>query len=82
MAVASDPRRHLHQLVDELEDRQLPHAAQALEAIQQASLEAILRSIPGLRMPDHWPPRYADFEPLPVADGEELPSARLIRERR
>ena len=82
MAVASDPRSHLHQLVDALDDRQLPQAAQALEAIQQASLEAILRSIPGLRMPDHWPPRFADFEPLPVPDGEELPSARLIRERR
>jgi hypothetical protein len=80
MAVASDPRRHLHQLVDELDDRQLPQAAQALEAIQQASLEAILRSIPGLRMPDHWPPRYADFEPISIP-GEPV-SEQLIRERR
>ena len=72
MAVASDPRRHRH--------RQLPRAAQALEAIQQASLEAILRSIPGLRMPDHWPRRYADLEPLSVS-GEPV-SEQLIRERR
>jgi hypothetical protein len=81
MATASDSRHHLHQLVDELSDQHLPQATQALEALRQASLEGILRSVPGLRMPDHWPPQFVDFEPLPIAD-DELPSEQLIRERR
>ena len=80
MATAPDSRQHLHELVDQLNEQQVPQAADALEAIQQASLEAILRSVPGLRMPDHWPPQFVEFEPLPVT-GEELPSERLIRER-
>jgi hypothetical protein len=81
MATASDPRQHVHELVDQLNEQQLPQAAHALEAIQDASLEAILRAIPSLQMPDHWPPQFVEFEPLPVT-GEDLPSERLIRERR
>lgn len=81
MATAYDPRHHLHELVDQLDEQHIAQAAHALESIQRASLEAILRGIPGLRMPDHWPPQFVDFEPLPVT-GEELPSEQLIRERR
>jgi hypothetical protein len=40
---------------------------------------AILREIPGLQVPDHWPPRYPDIEPLTVAG--EPASEQLIRER-
>jgi len=81
MAATSDSRQHLQELVDQLNEQHIPQAAHALEAIQDASLEAILRGIPGLRMPDHWPPQFVEFEPLPVY-GEELPSEQLIRERR
>ena len=48
MATAPDSRQHLHELVDQLNEQQVPQAADALEAIHQASLEAILRSVPGL----------------------------------
>ncbi len=71
--MAANSREHLHELVDQLNEEQIPQAAHALEAI--------LRGIPGLRMPDHWPPQFMEFEPLPV-NGEELPSEQLIRERR
>lgn len=46
-----------------------------------ASILERLRGIPGLRVPDHWPPRHPQAEPLPY-DGDELPSEQLIRERR
>lgn len=80
MAVISDSRQHLHQLVDQLDDRQISQAAQALETIRQNALLAVLREIPGLHVPDHWPPRYRDVEPLTVPG--ELASEQLIRERR
>jgi hypothetical protein len=47
---------------------------------EQERLLEVLRAIPGLRVPDHWPPRYEPFEPMPY-DGE-APSEQLIRERR
>ena len=80
MATASDPRQHLHSLVDQLTDQQLPQAAQALEAIQRASLEAALRTIPGLRIPDKWPPHYPTVEPVSLP-GESV-AEQLIRDRR
>jgi hypothetical protein len=39
-----------------------------------------LKMIPGVKLPDHWPPRFEKFEPLRV-EGEPL-SEQLIRERR
>jgi hypothetical protein len=80
MVDSSDQRRHLHELVDQLEGTQLPEATYALETIRQHSIAAVLRDIPGLRMPDHWPPLYPDVEPLPVPG--EPASEQLIRERR
>ena len=41
---------------------------------------AKLTSIPGVKLPDHWPPRFSKFEPLEV-EGEPI-SEQLIRERR
>jgi len=44
------------------------------------SLRERLESLPGVKLPAHWPPRFKPFEPL---QGEgELPTQRLIRERR
>lgn len=39
-----------------------------------------LKNIPGARLPHHWPSRFKVVEPLKVEG--ELPSERLIRERR
>jgi hypothetical protein len=43
-------------------------------------LAEILREIPGLGMPDHWPPRYPELEPIAVSG--EPASEQLMRERR
>lgn len=81
MAAVTVSRQDLHHLIDQLEEQEFGKAASALESIRHASLEATLRGIPGLQMPDHWPPQFVEFEPLPVSGGE-LPSEQLIRERR
>jgi hypothetical protein len=39
-----------------------------------------LKSVPGIKLPDHWPPHFEKFEPLRV-EGEPV-SEQLIRERR
>jgi hypothetical protein len=39
-----------------------------------------LKAIPGVKLPDRWPPRFEKFEPLRV-EGEPV-SEQLIRERR
>jgi hypothetical protein len=39
-----------------------------------------LKSLPGVKLPTHWPPRFRSIEPLKVEG--ELPSQRLVRERR
>jgi hypothetical protein len=39
-----------------------------------------LKAIPGLKVPDHWPPHFEKFEPIKV-EGEPV-SEQLIRERR
>jgi hypothetical protein len=80
MAARSDPRQHLHELIDQLDEQQIPQAAQALERIRYGSLTAVLREIPDLHVPDHWPPRYPRVEPLTVPG--EPASEQLIRERR
>ena len=80
MAVSSDPRHHLHELVDQLNDQQIPQAAHALEAIRKNSLAAVLHDMPGVQMPDHWPPRYPRVELLTVSG--EPASEQLIRDRR
>jgi hypothetical protein len=39
-----------------------------------------LASLPGVKLPAHWPPRFKALESLEVEG--ELPSQRLVRERR
>jgi hypothetical protein len=80
MADPTCSRSELHHLVDELPEEQLSAAAAALMQLRQDALRSTLASIPGLRMPAHWPPQFSDFEPLPF-EGEP-PSEQLIRERR
>jgi hypothetical protein len=80
MAASSDFPQRLHRLVDQLEDQQLSLAADALDTVHENSMVAVLRDVPGIRMPDHWPPRFPDVEPLTVSD--EPASEQLIRDRR
>ena len=44
------------------------------------SLWERLKSLPGVKLPAHWPPQFKPVEPLEVEG--ELPSERLVRERR
>jgi len=39
-----------------------------------------LKGLSGVKLPAHWPPRFNPVEPLHVEG--ELPSQRLVRERR
>jgi hypothetical protein len=39
-----------------------------------------LNSMPGVKLPDHWPPQFENFEPVKL-EGESV-SEQLIRERR
>ena len=39
-----------------------------------------LKSIPGIRLAAHWPPRFDEVEPFKIEG--ELASERLIRDRR
>lgn len=80
MADLTASRAALHQLLDELPEEHMPAAFAALTQVQQDALRSALASIPGLRMPDRWPPQFPDFEPMPY-EGEP-PSEELIRERR
>ena len=80
MADASSSRSELHRLLDELPEEQVAAAAAALAELQRDALRSTLSSIPGLHVPDHWPARFPEFEPLPF-DGEP-PSEQLVRERR
>ncbi len=50
------------------------------DAVSNDSLLERLKTLPGVKLPAHWPPR---FKPVESLDAEgELPSERLIRERR
>lgn len=73
-------RADLHQLLDALPEEHIPAAFAALTELQQDTLRSSLATIPGVRMPAHWPPQFPDFEPMPY-EGEP-PSEQLIRERR
>jgi len=44
------------------------------------SLRERLKRLPGVKLPAHWPPRFKPVESLQVEG--ELPSQRLVRERR
>jgi hypothetical protein len=81
MAEALPSRAVLHQMLDALSEEQIPAAYAALTQVQQDALRSALASIPGLRLPAHWPPRFSTFDPMPY-EGQESPSEQLIRERR
>jgi len=76
-------RNELHQVIDRLNDEQAERVralVQQLLTQKPDPLWECLKTIPGLTVPDHGPPQFAAFEPLPV-EGEPA-SEQLIRERR
>ena len=80
MATPTPSRAELHRLLDTLPDEQMPAALAALTQVGQDALRSILASIPGLRLPAHWPPRYPPVESMDY--DAEPPSEELVRERR
>lgn len=80
MATSEQLRQDLHRLIDRLPDQQLEKITSVVREVSESSWIEILRTIPGARVPAHWPPQFEPFEPIPF-EGEP-PSERLIRERR
>ncbi len=84
--------RHAENLLRTALDRQPGQSPEAI--IQQALAQRFgesapaqtdpvwvrLKNISGLRVPEHWPPQFAQFDPLTI-EGESVPE-QLIRERR
>ena len=56
------------------------HLPRTNDAAPNDSLRERLESLPGVKLPAHWPPRFKPVESLQVEG--ELPSQRLVRERR
>ena len=50
------------------------------DAAPNDSLREWLKSLPGVKLPAHWPPRFKPVESLKVEG--EMPSQRLVQERR
>ena len=79
----SATRLELHDAIEQLNDEQVEHLLSLVRGFlveEEDPLRKRLRSIPGIKLPDQWPPRFERFEPLEV-EGEP-PSEQLIRERR
>jgi hypothetical protein len=73
-------KEQVHQAIDRLTEEQLNKVQAVLEQLHTDDPRERWRSIPGLRIPEEWPPDYGNFEPVRL-DGESV-SEQLIRERR
>ena len=72
-------KEKLHQAIERLNDEQIGRVQAVLEQLSADPRER-WRSIPGLGVPEQWPPDFGDFEAVKL-DGEPV-SEQLIRERR
>ena len=63
-----------------LEQALAGHLPRTNDVAMNDSLRERLESLPGVKLPAHWPPRFKPVESLQVEG--ELPSQRLVRERR
>ncbi len=77
-------KEELHAVVEGLTDedaaRLLRVVGEMRVADEQADLLEALRAIPGVTVPDRWPPRFREVEPVVVAG--EPASEMLMRDRR
>jgi hypothetical protein len=76
-ALARNPGRSAAEILEQALAGGLPPRSDA--ALNNSPLER-LKSLSGIKLPAHWPPRFKPVEPLQVEG--ELPSQRLVRERR
>jgi hypothetical protein len=72
-------REEINEVLQDLDDEQLQQVLQAIKPIVNDPF-AGLRGVPGIHLPEHWPPEFEEFEPIKV-EGEPV-SEQLIRERR
>jgi hypothetical protein len=72
-ALARSPGRSPEEILEEA----LAHEAMCAPA---DPVRERLKTIPGIKLPRRWPPRFKPVEPLRLEG--ELPSERLVRERR
>jgi hypothetical protein len=76
-ALARNPGRSPEEILEQaLAERSAHEAAPALAG----PVWERLKSLPGIKLPHRWPPHFKSINPLRVEG--ELPSERLIRERR
>ncbi len=73
-------REELYRLIENLTEEQLRWVLEEVKPIIGVDPFSDLRAVPGLKLPEHWPPRFGSFEPM-TAEGD-LPSRQLIRVRR
>ena len=66
-------------LTDEEAHRLLAMARELETSGEQAAVLNALRAIPGVTMPDRWPPRFRDVEPITVAG---KPASQMLTEDR
>ena len=73
--------QHPAQSASEILEQALAERVERESAVAPSNLVwERLKTMPGVTLPDHWPPRFDKFEPL-LVKGEPL-SEQLIRERR
>jgi hypothetical protein len=76
-ALARNPGRTPDEILEQALAESMAHEAASAPA---DPVWERLRMIPGVKLPDRWPPQFEKFEPLRV-EGEPV-SEQLIRERR
>ncbi len=76
-ALARNPGSSAGEILEQALAGRLPRTN---DVAMNDSLRERLGSLPGIKLPGHWPPRFKPVELLPVEG--ELPSGRLVRERR
>ena len=73
--------QHPGQSAENLVEQALAQQFGGVPAQSSGAFLERLKNIPGVRLPEHWPPRFTHFEPVTV-EGHEPVSEQLIRERR
>ncbi len=75
-------KEQIHEAIDRLTPDQLTQINAALEQISHEDPRERWRSIPGLKLPEIWPPDYGDFNPIKLTGEGESAAEQLIQERR
>ena len=82
-AMARNPQKAPEAIIEQALAERSSEDATGLEAAAEQQPDALwqlLKTIPGIKLPRHWPPRFKHVTPIKV-EGEPV-SEQLIRERR